>query len=276
MELEITCKASCVSCVNSAPLETFLIVSEIKSAIWFDASDAWAARLRTSSATTSNPFPCSPALDASTAALSARIFVLNAISLITLITFWIFTDASLISPIAITISCIFSFPSTRLLSASSTILVTSSTRSAFNLDLSAISVTDVEICSNALACCVDPCARLWLAAAIWLLPVWISPAVFWTLRSIWLLSWISFTNAFPTTSSLDLASMSTHKLPSATWLIAAACKPKLSIISQKLFWSIAISLDAFARFKQTSILPFATSFAVPASLMIGLHNQFPK
>ena len=46
---------------------------------WAAAAD-FAARLRTSSATTENPFPALPARAASTAAFSARILVWKAIS----------------------------------------------------------------------------------------------------------------------------------------------------------------------------------------------------
>ena len=68
---------------------------------------AWAqrcARLRTSSATTANPMPASPARAASTAAFSARMLVWNAISSITLMILAILSLEALISPMATTIS----------------------------------------------------------------------------------------------------------------------------------------------------------------------------
>ena len=66
--------------------------SSINSAVSDAAAALFAARLRTSSATTAKPLPASPALAASTAAFKARILVWKAISSITLIIFDILSD----------------------------------------------------------------------------------------------------------------------------------------------------------------------------------------
>jgi len=72
---------------SSDPSLTFFTVPSISSAVFFAASAALMARFLTSSATTANPAPASPALAASTAALSASKFVWKAISSMVLIIF---------------------------------------------------------------------------------------------------------------------------------------------------------------------------------------------
>ena len=69
----------------------------IKTVVSFAASADFPARFRTSSATTANPFPDSPALAASTAAFSARILVWNAISSMVLMMLLICCAVPLIS-----------------------------------------------------------------------------------------------------------------------------------------------------------------------------------
>lgn len=81
----------------SVPFSTAWTVPSIRSAVLFDASEDLLARLRTSSATTANPFPAAPARAASTAALSARILVWNAISSMVFVILLILEDLSLIS-----------------------------------------------------------------------------------------------------------------------------------------------------------------------------------
>ena len=66
----------------------------ISCAVCCDASVVLAARFPTSSATTAKPFPLSPALAASTSALSASILVWNAIDSIVPTIFWISADIS--------------------------------------------------------------------------------------------------------------------------------------------------------------------------------------
>jgi hypothetical protein len=81
--LTIFSRASAVSFAILAPTSDFFIESSIKSAVSFAAFADRPARFLTSSATTAKPFPCWPALAASTAALSASILVWKAISSIT-------------------------------------------------------------------------------------------------------------------------------------------------------------------------------------------------
>ena len=61
------------------PSFAFVVAFSTKAFISFAASADLEARFLTSCATTANPFPASPAVAASTAALSERIFVWNAI-----------------------------------------------------------------------------------------------------------------------------------------------------------------------------------------------------
>ena len=74
-----------VSSAIFVPFSIALIALSIRTVVLFAASADLPARLRTSSATTAKPLPAAPALAASTAALSARMFVWNAISSIVLI-----------------------------------------------------------------------------------------------------------------------------------------------------------------------------------------------
>ncbi|GBU20127.1 hypothetical protein R80B4_00001 [Fibrobacteres bacterium R8-0-B4] len=72
------------STVILTPPSAFLTDSSIISAVFLAASALSIARLRTSSATTANPLPASPARAASTAALRARRLVWKAMSSIVL------------------------------------------------------------------------------------------------------------------------------------------------------------------------------------------------
>ncbi len=89
-----------VVCAIVIPFPTASIVAPINSPVCCAASALFAARLPTSSATTAKPFPASPALAASTAALSASMLVWKAISSIDFIMFCISSDLFLISSIA--------------------------------------------------------------------------------------------------------------------------------------------------------------------------------
>ena len=100
---------SIVCAVESAiavPFETASIVLPISSLVVCAASADLLARFLTSSATTANPLPASPALAASTAALRASIFVWNAMLSIVLIIFSISADFSSIIFIAASIFCV--------------------------------------------------------------------------------------------------------------------------------------------------------------------------
>ena len=96
----MACKASAVFVAMARPFSTFSMESSIMSVVSFAAFALRAARLRTSSATTAKPLPCWPARAASTAALSARMFVWNAISSMTLMIFEMFVDETLMASIA--------------------------------------------------------------------------------------------------------------------------------------------------------------------------------
>ena len=89
-----------VSFAIVVPSSTALIESPISSVVSLAACATLLARFLTSSATTANPLPASPALAASTAALRARIFVWNEISSIVLMIFAICFDVSSILSIA--------------------------------------------------------------------------------------------------------------------------------------------------------------------------------
>ncbi len=73
-----------VSFAIAVPSSTALIESLMSSVVSLAACATLPARFLTSSATTAKPLPASPALAASTAALSASIFVWNEISSIVL------------------------------------------------------------------------------------------------------------------------------------------------------------------------------------------------
>ena len=93
------CRLSAVAFAISEPLFTASVVLLMSAEVFCEASADLDARLRTSSATTANPFPASPALAASIAAFSARILVWKAISSMVLM-------IALISSVLLLISCI--------------------------------------------------------------------------------------------------------------------------------------------------------------------------
>ena len=95
--------AVATSSTFSAPSCERRIDSSISPAVSFAACAERCARLRTSSATTANPIPASPARAASTAAFNARMLVWNAISSIALMVFATLLPDSLIAAIEPTI-----------------------------------------------------------------------------------------------------------------------------------------------------------------------------
>ena len=124
--------------------------------MFLDASALLLARLRTSSATTANPFPAAPARAASTAALRERIFVWNAISSMVLMILLISFEQLLMSDMASIMCCIFwllVFISALTVSA---MLLACPALSAFCLTLSEISLIVAASCSTELACSVAP------------------------------------------------------------------------------------------------------------------------
>ena len=128
----------------------------INSEVCFAASPARPARFRTSSATTANPIPASPALAASTAAFKARIFVWNAISSITLMILEIFWLAVFNSSMAATV------PSSELLASANSVCrrpINSTAARVFSVFLRAmelISSLDDDVSSKEAACSEDP------------------------------------------------------------------------------------------------------------------------
>jgi hypothetical protein len=86
----ISLRLAAVSFAILVPSSAFSAEFEISVLVSFADSALFAARLRTSSATTANPLPADPARAASTAALRASILVWKAISSIALITLLMF------------------------------------------------------------------------------------------------------------------------------------------------------------------------------------------
>ena len=131
------------------------------------ASAALRARFRTSSATTANPAPASPARAASTAAFRARRFVWKAISSMVLMIFPVSSLVLVISAMAPAMAPMW--PST----FSTTCLVWAIMAlawlalSAFCLVMEAISSRDEEVSSRDEACSEAPSARDRLAREIW-------------------------------------------------------------------------------------------------------------
>ena len=105
--------------------------------------------MRTSSATTANPDPASPARAASTAALRARMFVWNAISSMDLMMLEIPELDSRISSMAIFMSLIWDCPSSMAMRVSLAILVAEFADLAFARVISASDEREVLACSMA-------------------------------------------------------------------------------------------------------------------------------
>ena len=134
--------------------------------MFFAAPAALMARFLTSSATTANPAPASPALAASTAALSARRLVWKAISSMVLI----ILD---VSALALEMSAIdsvsrdmdwFAFATTCLVSAMRAFAWIA--WSAFCRVIEDISSSEEEVSSMDAACCDAPSASCWLDCEI--------------------------------------------------------------------------------------------------------------
>ena len=100
-------KETAVISAISFPFSTDFIELSINSAVSLTACELSSASFLTSSATTANPLPASPALAASIAALRAKRFVCSAIVSIVFIISLMFLEESSISFIALTISVIF-------------------------------------------------------------------------------------------------------------------------------------------------------------------------
>lgn len=99
-----------MSSASRFPFSTACALSLMRAVVLSAASALFPARLRTSSATTAKPFPASPALAASMEALSARIFVWNAISPMVPFISCIFSDVLRIWAMALRSSFIWALP----------------------------------------------------------------------------------------------------------------------------------------------------------------------
>ncbi len=142
------------------------IVASMRFLLSSAASELLSASVRTSSATTAKPFPASPARAASTAAFKARILVWNAISSISLITFAIFREDSLISFTERTSISIFS-----LLYCTSCRIdwespVACTICSAFFSTSALVSSVESLSSCTAAACFTEVSANIWLAFAM--------------------------------------------------------------------------------------------------------------
>ncbi len=138
----------------------------IRSAVSLDATEHRCARLRTSSATTAKPFPCSPALAASTAAFNAKRFVWNAISSIDLIMESTLSFPALRSFIVVCNVSNASFPFSAEIFAFTATWFASFALSAFLVVMDAISSIEADVSSIEDACCEAPSANDWLEEVI--------------------------------------------------------------------------------------------------------------
>src|SRR5579871_132506 len=149
------------------PSSDLAIDSSISAEVSFAAWAQRCARLRTSSATTANPMPASPARAASTAALSARMLVWKAISSMTLMIFEILSLDALISFIDKTIWSRLWLASDTRWAASDMLSDATREFSVFFCAIEWISSLEAEVSSMDAACSDEPCARDWLDDATW-------------------------------------------------------------------------------------------------------------
>ena len=135
------------------PRSTCSTESLIRILISFAAAALRCARLRTSDATTAKPRPCSPARAASTAALSARIFVWKAMPSITEIISTILREEPLISSMVLTTCPTTSPACTATLEADVASSLACCALEAFCLTVEANSSIEDAVSSSELACC---------------------------------------------------------------------------------------------------------------------------
>ena len=182
-----------------------------------------------------------------------------------------FSDDSFISFIAWIISRIHLLLSSASLLAWTTISFTSAAFCALSFVLFAISVIEAEISCMALACSDEPCASVWLAAAICSEPVVIWFAAFLIFENAILLSAISFTIAFPTISFSDFGWYDTVISPSDISFKVSAWFFRLSTIAWNPSTRAPTSLSILEGVISTSTSPADTFFATPASSTSGLR-----
>ena len=152
---------SATSAQSWFPLTMELTVLSMIRVVFWAASADFPARFLTSSATTAKPFPASPALAASTAALSERMFVWNAISSIVLTIFLVSLENWLISFMALTSSDIMALTSWTAVPAAFALSLASAASEELALIDSEIDAIFSESSWIDAACCVAPWARAW-------------------------------------------------------------------------------------------------------------------
>ncbi len=143
-----------------------LTESEISAWVLRAASLERSARVRTSSATTAKPRPASPARAASTAALSARRLVWNAMSLMSRMIAAVPSEAVTMRPMAVSISPMTAPPCCDAAAVWSARSLACEALVAVSRVFAAISSRLAEVCSRALACADEPWATRALPVAI--------------------------------------------------------------------------------------------------------------
>ncbi len=181
-------------------------------------------------------------------------------SSITLIILEIFSEASLISVMALIISVMLSFILMASLPIFSTRSFASLICSTFTLVLSAISFMEAVISSVALACCVAPCASAWLASDTCSAPTVTCMVDSLISESILLFSRIMPSSAFPSTSLAPFGFTSAVRSPTA---IISEISPWYLILSM-IFWNSSTTSPNSSFFSFVSVisaLPTAISLA---------------
>ncbi len=153
------------SSTSLAPSATLPTEAPISCLISFAASALRCARLRTSAATTAKPRPCSPALAASTAALSARMLVWKAMPSMTPVMSPICFELALIEPMVCTTRPTTSPPRPATRAALTASSLACFALSAFWVIVALNSSMVEEVSSSDAACSSVRCERSLLPAS---------------------------------------------------------------------------------------------------------------
>ena len=151
-------RISATSSVTFTPSSEFFTDPSIISVVVLAASALRCARLRTSSATTANPFPASPARAASTAAFSASKLVWKAISSMVFTILAVSSEDCLILPIVSVIRTMAAVPRSADSRAVWASVLAWLEFSEFCLVIEEISSSEEEISSSEDACSDAPSA----------------------------------------------------------------------------------------------------------------------
>ncbi len=293
----ISPSAFAVSFAIRVPFSTLLMEFLISSVVSFAAFAERAARLRTSSATTVKPLPCCPALAASTAALSARMLVWNAMSSMTLMIFEMLSEETLISSIESSIAFICSLPFSANSLADSASLLAWSASFAFCLVCTAISSMEAVSSSTELACSVAPCesatldsdtclapAETWADATLMSLSMPLNDRSVWFMASL-ILTYSPVYSPFISTVRFPEATScitSAHSMiGSATASIVLFRPPMISLYAPSNLFSSprtfsAPSYAAFARVPVSSIrLRIVSSVFTIAGMRLSCSDRLP-